>query len=124
MQHGGWQAGTVLMSGDLAAPPAHQSPWGWDGREAEEEEASGKQPRWSGLPRPGRVLVSQRGGGPEGRWQTVLAAPQGLPGRLKFLSSINYVLQIKIATQRTLKIALLTQPLLGVLWERVCQLDS
>lgn len=43
-----------------------------------------------------REEEGQRAGG-----NSVLAAPQGLLGRLEFLRSINYVLQIKIVTWRT-----------------------
>lgn len=124
-----WLASAACRRSRL--PP--RVPGDWAGREAGEEEASGKQPRQSGAgppptARPGRAHTppSERGKARGLVANSVLAAPQGLPGRLEFLRSINYVLQIKIATQRTedIKNSSTYSPLLRVLWERVRQLHS
>lgn len=83
-------------------------PGDWGGREAGEEETSGKQPRWSGAGPPhtacpGRACApaSERRKARGLVANSILAAPQGVLGRLEFLSSVNYVLQIKIAARRT-----------------------
>lgn len=61
----------------------------------------------------------QREGG-EGWGQICYGSPPGAPGQLEFLRSINF-LRVKSTTLMTedIKIALLTQSLLRVLWESV-----